>query len=165
MTETAQPVEKQKLTSQHGKHCPTPHKRRLPCTAKKPSLPSEQALFALQARLVCLWAEMGMRSPMHCHHNLSLLSGKNFHPRVPRSGTSMRNPLQAVKRRSCGWARMQGAVPEGGLMPLALSRMYKSRFAEHYPFKQLHPQLRRKAACSGFRIEVYLRHTPCAFNK
>ena len=24
------------------------------------------------------------------------------------------------------------------------------------------PQLRRKAACSGFRIEVYLRHTPCA---
>ena len=46
-------------------------------------------------------------------------------------------------------------------MPLAVSRMCKSRFAEHSPLIQLYPQLRRKAACSGFRIEVYLRHTPC----
>ena len=49
-------------------------------------------------------------------------------------------------------------------MPLAVSRMCKSRFAEHYSLMQLYPQLRRLAACSGFRIEVYLRHTPCALN-
>ena len=86
---------------------------------------------------------------------------KNFFNslRVPRSGTSMRNPLQSTQRRSCGWARMQGRFPEGGLMSLAVSRMCKSRFAELYPLIPLYPQLRRKAACSGFRIEVYLRHT------
>ena len=42
--------------------------------------------------------------------------------------------------------------------------MCKSRFAEHYPSMQLHPQLHRFAVCSGFRIEVYLRHTPCTLN-
>ena len=56
------------------------------------------------------------------------------------------------------------AVPRGGLMLLDVSRMCKSCFAEHYPLIHLYPQLRRKAACSGFRIEVYLRHTPCALN-
>ena len=50
-------------------------------------------------------------------------------------------------------------------MPLAVSRMCKSRFAEHYSLMQLYPQLHRKAACNGFRIEVYLRHTPCALNR
>ena len=30
------------------------------------------------------------------------------------------------------------------------------------PCVPTNPQLRRKAACSWFRIEVYLRHTPCA---
>ena len=54
----------------------------------------------------------------------------------------------------------KGWFPEGGLMPLAVSRMYKSRFAERCSLMQLHPQLHRFAACSGFRIEVYLRHTP-----
>ena len=53
----------------------------------------------------------------------------------------------------------KGRFPEGGLMPLTVSRMCKSRFAEHYPSMQLYPQLHRFAACSGFRIEVYLRHT------
>ena len=43
-----------------------------------------------------------------CLYTLSKLGfvyaedGKNFQLRVPRSGTSIRNPLQAVKRRSCG---------------------------------------------------------------
>ena len=50
-------------------------------------------------------------------------------------------------------------------MSLAVSRMCKSRFAEHYPLIQLYQQLRRFAAYSGFRIEVYLRHTPCAGNQ
>ena len=43
-----------------------------------------------------------------------LLSGKNFQLRVPRSGTSMRNPLQAAKWCSCGLVRMQGTVPWKG---------------------------------------------------
>ena len=71
----------------------------------------------------------------------------------PRSGA-------AVGGQGC-----EGRFPEGGLMPLALSRMYKSRFAELYFLMQLYPQLRRSAACSGFRIEVYLRHTPCALTR
>ena len=36
------------------------------------------------------------------------MSGKNFYLRVPQSGTSMRNPLQAAERRSCGYNRMRG---------------------------------------------------------
>ena len=54
--------------------------------------------------------------------------------------------------------------PKGGLILLAVSRMYKSRFAEHAATTLPHPQLRRFTACSGFRIEVYLRHTPCTLN-
>ena len=44
-------------------------------------------------------------------------------------------------------------------MLLVVSRMYKSRFAEHAATAEFHPQLRRFTACSGLRIEVYLRHT------
>ena len=51
------------------------------------------------------------------------------------------------------------SFPEGGLMLLVVSRMYKSRFAEHADTAEFHPQLRRFTACSGLRIEVYLRHT------
>ena len=35
------------------------------------------------------------------------MSGKNFYLRVPQSGTSMRNPLQAAERRSCGYNCMR----------------------------------------------------------
>ena len=51
------------------------------------------------------------------------------------------------------------SFPEGGLMLLVVSRMYKSRFAEHAATAEFYPQLRRFTACSGLRIEVYLRHT------
>ena len=44
-------------------------------------------------------------------------------------------------------------------MLLVVIGMYKSRFAEHAATAEFHPQLRRFAACSGLRIEVYLRHT------
>ena len=56
----------------------------------------------------------------------------------------------------------KGLFREAGLMLLAVGRMCKSRFAERCSLMRLYPQLRRFAACSGFRIEVYLRHTPCA---
>ena len=44
-------------------------------------------------------------------------------------------------------------------MLLVVIGMYKSRFAEHAATAEFHPQLRRFTACSGLRIEVYLRHT------
>ena len=78
---------------------------------------------------------------------------------VPRSGTSMRNPMQAVKRRSLGCKTVlyQTTFPKGGLN-------YPSRPVGCLspPLGELCivlmicivPQLRRFTACSGFRMEV-----------
>ena len=114
----------------------------LVCVVRKPCLKSKEALFANHCcpvkKIIYGFREAGPLCETHCK---------------PQGGA-------AVGGQWC-----KGQFPEGGLMPLAVSRMCKSRFAEHYPLIQLYPQLRRSAACSGFRIEVYLRHTPCALNQ
>ncbi len=79
--------------------------------SNKASLQCKEALFALKRSLLlrtkksCL--KTGGISLVSVYDRFGfyiiLLSGKNFRLRVPRSGTSMRNPLQAAKRRSCGW--------------------------------------------------------------
>ena len=85
---------------------------------------------------------------------------------VPRSETSIRNPLQAVKRRSCGVANTRATrsakrdlythatTDKSGCISPA-SRNIRTIILHSYP------QLRRFAACSGLRIKVPLRGTHC----
>ena len=91
-----------------------------------------------------------------------LLSGKNLIYGFREVGPLCETHCKPQSGAAVGGQGHKGRFPGGGFMPLVVSRMYKSRFAEHYSLIQLYPQLRRFAACSGFRIEVYLRHTPSA---
>ena len=78
---------------------------------------------------------------------------------VCRRYTSMRNPLQAAKRRSCGDNCMRGKCSAKRDLHILLTTNSISPPSGNRPLCPYHPQLRRFAACSGFRIEVPLRGT------
>ena len=93
------------------------------------------------------------------HLKRLLLSGKTFSYGFREAGPLCETHCKPRSGAAVGGQGCKGRFPEGGLMPLAVIRMCKSRFAEHFSLIQLYPQLRRSAACSGFRIEVPLRGT------
>ena len=78
---------------------------------------------------------------------------------VCRRYTSIRNPLQAALRRSCGCNCMRESCSAKRDLHILLTANSISPPSGNRPLCPYHPQLRRFAACSGFRIEVPLRGT------
>ena len=61
-----------------------------------------------------------------------LLSGKNLIYGFREAGPLCETHCKPQSGTAVGGQGHKGRFPGGGLMPLVVSRMYKSRFAEHY---------------------------------
>ena len=136
---------------------------RLLCFSINASLFLKQDFFAMHPSLVCAKTKPLWRTPT-CYVCLFIFllfylftlkyccPVKTFSYGFREAGPLCETHCKPQSGAAVGGQGCKGRFPEGELMPLTVSRMCKSRFAEHYPSMQLHPQLHRFAACSGFRI-------------
>ena len=127
-----------------------------------------QALFVMQSSLVCnaIKSCLSFNQALFATHQIpplfvfrlyccpvKLLATGSAKPDLYTKTIASREAVQL-------WCGTQGTVPRRGLMPLAVSRMCKSPLCGTLFSHAAIPTAAPQAACNGFRIEVYLRHTP-----